>query len=282
MYHLSSRLLRVCAITACALVGLSAAGTDARAASLVPASAPSEVDATYKITLNGFDLGKFRFVSNVDQERYTVNTDVELSAVLGIFNWKGETRSTGTLPSRAPKPAGFLFEYASSAKRGSIKMGFGANGVESLAIEPVAFVPADDVPITRAHLENVFDPLTAILAVTHVDAPTPCGRTIPIFDGKQRFDIDLKYARHEPLAGTKETAIVCRVKYRPLGGYSDTEEIRSLSASDGIEIAFRPVQAVKLMLPQSISLPTPVGQARLDLVQVGIKAQARGQVASVD
>ena len=282
MYQFSSRLFRVCAVAAGVLLGASGAGVDGYAASLVPANSASEVDAHYKITLNGFDLGKFRFVSNVDQERYTINTDVELSAVLGIFHWKGETRSTGTLPSRAPKPADFLFQFASSAKSGAIKMGFGETGVETLAIEPTGFEPPEQIPLTRAHLKNVLDPLTAILAITHVDATTPCGRNMPIFDGKQRFDIDLRYARHEPLAGTKETAIVCRVKYRPVAGYTPTEEIQALSASDGIEIAFRPVSAVKLMLPQSVVIPTPVGQARLDLVQISIKAPARGQVASVD
>lgn len=285
MYKFSSRVMRASALAAGSALLLIAASlnpqvTSARAAEVTPV----EVDANYKITLNGFELGTFRFNSDVVRDHYALNTDVELSALLGVFHWKGVTRSSGTLVAAKPQPAGFLFEFKSSAKTGSVKMGFGqAGALQSVSVDPVDIDPPDTVPLAPQHLKGVLDPLSAILALTHVDAPSPCGRKVPIFDGKQRFDIDLRFAREEPVAGVPgETAIVCRVKYTPIAGYRPTEETTALASSNEIEIAFRPVRQVKLMLPQSIVIPTPIGRAELTLVQVGIKTPERGRLASVD
>jgi hypothetical protein len=284
MYKFSSRAMRAYVLAAGSALFLTAAPLDPQANSARAAEmTPVEVDANYKITLNGFELGTFRFNSDVARDHYALNTDVELSALLGVFHWKGVTRSSGTLVAATPQPAGFLFEFESSAKSGSVKMGFGQSGLQSVSVNPAAIDPPDTVPLAPQHLKGVLDPLSAILALTHVDAPSPCGRKVPIFDGKQRFDIDLKFARTEPVAGMPgETAIVCRVKYTPIAGYRPTEETAALAATNEIEIAFRPVRQVKLMLPQSIVIPTAVGRAELTLVQVSIKTPERGQVASVD
>lgn len=253
-----------------------AQATQATSVIRIPDHTATKIDANYRITLNGFELGAFRFNSRRAKDQYILNTDVELSALLGMFHWKGETRSTGHISAQTPQPAGFSFQFQSTVQSGSIRIGFNKEGVKTLSVEPAEFAVREAIPLKRADLRQVFDPLSAILALTHVAAPTPCGRTIPIFDGKQRFNIDLKYARKERLAGTKEVAIVCRVKYQPISGYTPNSEIRALAASNGIEIAFRPVPSINLMLPQFVKVPTPAGEARLDLTRIGIKAPATG------
>ncbi len=276
-------------VTAC-VVGF---GTLALAALLVPAPlataspapgvSPVRVDASYKITLNGFNLGSFHFKSNVGRTQYTLDTDVEISALLGVFKWKGVTHTSGLLQAKTPKPADFRFDYESSVRNGSVAMGFANDGVERLSIVPTTLEATDTVPLTPEHLKGVFDPLSAILAMTHSDAATPCGRKFAIFDGKQRFDLALRFARQEPVTGIpNEIATVCRVKYTPIAGYRPTEETRELANSNDIEITFRLVPAAKLMLPQSVAVPTAAGAARIDLERVSIELPERGQVASVD
>ncbi len=99
--------------------------------------APGEVDATYKISLNGFDLGNFRFTSGVNANNtYRVDTDVEISAVLGIFKWKGVTHASGSFGEAAVQPQGFNFEFESSARTGVVvRMGFDKEGVETFSAE---------------------------------------------------------------------------------------------------------------------------------------------------
>lgn len=285
MFQVPSRrvLLGVASLGVAALAALTPMSLLATAAPLQTGVSPVRVDASYKITLNGFNLGGFNFKSNVGRNQYNLETDVEISALLGIFKWKGVTHSSGKVDAKAPQPADFRFDYESTVRNGSIVMGFDKEGIERLSVQPLTVEAPDTVPLAPAHLKGVFDPLSAILAITHSDAPSPCGRKFSIFDGKQRFDIALRFAREEPVVGIpNETAVVCRVKYTPIAGFRPTEDTRQLAASNDIEIVFRMVPAAKLMLPQSVAVPTAVGAARIDLERVNIQLPERGRVASVD
>jgi hypothetical protein len=162
-------------------------------------------------------------------------------------------------------------------------MGFDANGLSRLSVLPVVMQAPDEVPVTRDQVKDVLDPLSAILTLTHGDTSAPCARKVAIFDGKQRFDLDLRYARQIPVEGVAgEMATVCRIRYTPISGYRPTEEMRQLAASNGIEIAFRRVATAKLLLPQYVIVPTPLGEARINLEHVNIELPDRGQVASAD
>lgn len=289
MYQVQSRRMRACVLALgsaalAAVVQLSPPFSPLATAAPSPTGiSPLKVDASYKITLNGFDLGTFSFKSNVGRTSYTLDTDVQISALLGVFRWRGVTHSAGSLKAKSAKPADFRFDYESSVRNGSIAMGFDKDGIDRLTVLPTTLEAADMVPLTRAHLKDVVDPLSAILAITHTDAQSPCGRKVAIFDGKQRFDIDLRFARKEPVEGMRgETAVVCRVKYTPIAGYRPTSETRDLATTNGIEITFRLVPSAKLMLPQSVTVPTAAGEARINLERVNIELPERGQVASAD
>ncbi|HRO49068.1 MAG TPA: DUF3108 domain-containing protein [Hyphomicrobium sp.] len=282
MYQSSRRVAScVAALGSAALAALSAGPAAAQA---IPATLSSaSVDAGYRVTLNGFDLGTFSFKSNVGDSEYTLHTNVELSALLGVFRWKGVTQVSGSVGDKRPAPSDFRFDYESSVRNGSVIMGFDKNNVDHVTVLPVVREPEDTVPLERKHLANVLDPLSAILVLTHSDAATPCGRTVAIFDGKQRFNISLHEARKITLAGTQgERATVCRVKYTPLSGYRANAETRHLAQTKDIEITFRMVPAAKLMVPQSVSVPTGAGTARIDLERISIQLPERGRVASVD
>ena len=90
---------------------------------------PSQVQAVYRIQFNGFDVGAFEFNSSVAGQAYTLTGDAKLSALLGAFHWKGVTRSSGVLANDLPRPAAYTFDYAGTAKNGSIKMGFAGDSV---------------------------------------------------------------------------------------------------------------------------------------------------------
>jgi hypothetical protein len=245
--------------------------------------APAEISALYRITLNGFEIGTLRYTSTVTRNDYTLASDVELSALLGAFHWKGVTRTAGTIAGNDPKPAGFSFEFESTTKSGSVKMGFNPGGVASVSIAPPGFEASDAIPVQAQHLRGVLDPLTAILALTQVESATPCGRKLSIFDGKQRFDLELNYRRQTPVAeGQPDMVIVCRVKYVPIAGYTPSEETKRLANNTGIEIAFRPVPSAHLMLPQQLTIPTLVGPAEITVLHVDITTPDRGQIALVN
>lgn len=245
----------------------------------VPAAAsepwPSEVEATYKIAFNGFDVGRFTFRATVAGSSYTVNGDARLSALLGAFRWQGATRSSGQLAGSDPRPAGYTFDFEGTSKKGSIKLGFANGKVTSVTNHPVAPPEPDVVPVRAQHLSGVFDPLSAVLVLSRTTGSNPCGRRLPVFDGKQRFDLTFTYLRQEAVAETRPSgqpgvAIVCRVRYEPIAGHRETAEARQLATTSGIEVALRPVPSAGLYVPYRITIPTMAGSATLVAERVSI------------
>jgi hypothetical protein len=286
MFRITAPFIRACAAVAGGgLLVASVARLPASEAIAGPEGglAQAHIAAQYEIAINGLGIGTLRFTSHVTRDRYALDTNVELSALLGVFHWKGVTHTSGTIAASKPRPAGFLFEFASSSKSGSVKMDFNQGGVEAVSIQPFAVDAPDTVPLKKEQLQSVLDPLSAILSLTHADGQSPCTRTLAIFDGRHRFDLELSYRRHVPIGETQqELAIVCRVKYIPLGGYRPTEEVRAMARSTGIEIAFRPVPRARLMLPQEVTVPTAAGPVQLTLQRVDIDTPDSGKIALVD
>lgn len=242
----------------------------------------AQISAVYQISLNGFDVGNFRYTSELNGKSYKLNSDVQLSLLLGAFQWKGLSRTTGTTSDNGPKPNDFAFDYSSTLKNGSIAMGFAKGRVETVAIEPPAPTAADTVPVKPEHLTNVLDPLTAILSLTQDTGVKPCERKIAIFDGKQRFDLQMMFRRMEPIPGSTDQVSVCRVKYIPIAGYRATEETANLARTTGIEISFRQVPGARLYVPQKVVLPTLAGTAEITVQQVDIKRAGSGVVALIN
>ena len=229
---------------------------------------PSQVQAVYRIEFNGFDIGTFEFNSNVAGSNYTLTGDAQLSALLGAFQWKAQTRTAGTLATDLPKPAGYTFAFNGTGKNGSIKMGFAGDSVTSLTHVPPANPMPGTVAVREPHLKGVLDPLSAVMALSRSENANPCGRRLAVFDGRQRFDLMLSFRRQERILETRHTgqpgvAYVCKVRYMPIAGHRATEETRAMAASSDIEISLRPVPSANLFVPHVITVPTPAGTIRL-------------------
>ena len=229
---------------------------------------PSQVHASYRIEFNSFDIGTFDFQSQVAGNGYTLTGDAKLSALLGAFKWQGVTRTSGLLAGDAPKPAGYTFDFNGAGKSGSVKMGFNGDAVTNLTYVPLREPAPGTIPVREAHLKSVLDPLSAVMALSRSENANPCGRRLAIFDGKQRFDLVLTYKRQERISeqrpsGQPGVAYVCKVRYMPIAGHKASEETRSISQSNDIEVSFRPVPSANLFVPHEISIPTGAGTARL-------------------
>jgi len=254
---------------------------------VAPAAAegwPASVRAVYDVNFNGFTVGSFEFKSEAEQESYTLVANARLSVLLGAFTWDGETRSFGMIVNQAPKPAAFTFDFKSSLKAGSMKMGFSDGAVNNIAhLPPITVVP-NTIPVREQHLKGVLDPLSAVMAISRGSNTNPCERRLPIFDGKERFDLvfspkgEIKVAEQLP-SGQPGVAIVCRVKYLPIAGHKIDSETRYMAANNEIELALRPVPAANVFIPYQINIPTMAGSATIISKRVDIFSPGKPQIA---
>ncbi|MEZ5854178.1 MAG: DUF3108 domain-containing protein [Hyphomicrobiaceae bacterium] len=244
-----------------------------------PASAteawPKKVEATYRIAFNGFDIGSFAFRAAVNGSSYTVESEARISALFGAFKWSGNSRSAGALAGLQASPAGYDFNFEGTGKSGAIKLAFARGGVSNISVVPDQPPAPDTVPIKPDQLRRVLDPLSAVLVMSRTSGNNICNKRLPIFDGKQRFDLVFSYVRQQPIAEQRPTGqpgvvTVCRVRYVPIGGHRMTNETRHMSSTSGIEISLRPIPSAGVHVPYQITIPTVAGSATLTSENVRI------------
>jgi hypothetical protein len=245
---------------------------------------PASVRALYDVNFNGFNVGSFDFQAQTEEQSYTLTGNAQLTLLLGAFTWIGETRAFGLFSDNVPRPAAFSFDFKANSKTGSTKMDFANGAVLAVRHLPPPTAKPDTVPLRDQHLRGVLDPLSAIMLVANYSNPDPCDRRLPVFDGKERFDLVLSYkgemkVNEQQPSGQPAIAHVCRVKYQPIAGHKIYAENSYLATTDAIEVSLRPIPSANILVPYQITIPTLLGYATIVSKRVEIDSPGRPQIA---
>jgi hypothetical protein len=254
---------RLAALIPAVLILTAAAPALAQRATPLPAT----VDATYRINFTALgDIGHFHFISNINGEVYNLSADARVNTA--IFEYDAGMGSRGTLAAGKTKPAGHNFSYRQKTllkkkKKGTLNMAF-----DGATVSNVSFVPPDSpstkaIPVTPDQLKSVLDPLSGVMTLSLVNAASPCVQRLPIYDGKQRFDIVFAPLRR---AGADH---VCSVRMVPISGHKPGEGGASVIKGT-IELVMRPVPKANVVIPYKITVPTTVGTATLTTERIDI------------
>ncbi len=274
------------AFGAMSLTGLLGSG-EAGAASRVNSA---RVRAVYSIGFNGMGIGEFVLNADVTNHRYSLDADARISVLAGLlFEWHGRTSSKGRVIGSGPLPAAYSFGYQTSNKGEQIRVKFSGNTVREIAVNPPQKRSLRRIPVTRQHMHDVLDPLSAVLLLSNVGADKSgagvCDRHLPIFDGKARYDIQLshKKTRRVKIAGYRGPAQICRVKYIPIAGHKPGDDESNFAArNESIEVWMIPISKSRLYVPYYIYIPTPVGAATLTAVSFDVNTPGGGRRARVE
>lgn len=254
------------------------------AANAADTSWPASVAAKYKLYFGGFEVGSYRFQSTSNGQSYATTGSADVSALFGAFKWKGGIESSGTLGPKAPAPAAYKLSFKTKSKAGSVTLGFDKAGVKTVELEPSKPPHPDAVPVKPEHLKSVFDPMSSILAMTHANGGNPCDRTIPIFDGKVRFNLVMsakgeQNIKEEKPSGQPKALKVCKVKYVPVAGHKPKDFAKPWIDYDGMEITLRPIPSANVYVPYTVTIPTTIGSAVMSAESVNITSSDQTHIA---
>lgn len=266
------------------LIAVAAAALPIEQAAGVSANWPSEVSAVYKLSFNGFEVGAYRFAAHFSNGSYVSTGKAEVSAFFGAFKWVGNFSGNGALESKGPRPAAFEMRYKSKKKVTSVKISFDGVGVSSVALVPNKKPSPETIKLKPENLKNVFDPMAATIAMSDASPADACSRTIPVFDGKQRYDLRLSFKGREPISerrpsGQPKELILCRVKYIPIAGHKPKDFDHPWIDYDNIEIALRAVPKAGIYVPYRVTIPSPIGSAVMTADTINITAANNQQIA---
>ena len=120
--------------------------------------------------------------------------------------------------------------------------------VKELAATPLS--SSGRVPVTEANRQGIIDPLTAMLfwaVAPGAFSQETCRRTLPIFDGHQRYDLKLAFKRMDKVTAEKGYAgpvVVCSLRYEPIVGHISSNALVRNGGDAGAGRWYAPAGAV--------------------------------------
>jgi hypothetical protein len=240
------------------------------------ASAQGKLDARYVATLAGVPIGKGAWVIDIGDDQFTAAASGMTTGLLRVFaTGEGNAASRGAVRSDVLAPTIFVSTVNNDKRIEELRIVLSAGTVKDLVVDPPTTPNPDRVPLTDAHRRGVTDPMSAVLMRVSGSgdpvSPEACRRTVPVFDGRMRFDLQLSFKRIEKVQaqkGYQGPVVVCAVQFVPLAGYvPERPAIKYLMAQQDMEIWLAPIPGTRIVVPYRISLQTPLGQGVLEATQ---------------
>jgi hypothetical protein len=233
------------------------------------ANAQARLEAAYTATLLGIPIGDLSWTIDIQQHQFSAAASGGTAGILQLFSeGHGTTSARGAISGGRPNASSFSLSMFSGHWSKEVRVLFrGGRAEEHVSIQPPGPNPPPSLPLTEAHRTGAVDPITALLIRVpgsgDTAVPEACERTLPIFDGQTRFDLELAFKRLESVTtdeGYRGTVVVCSARFSPLGGYDpDRVLLKYLAGERGIELWLAPIAGSRLLVPYRITIPTPVG-----------------------
>ena len=224
----------------------------------------------YRIDLDNFNLGSFRFTASLNGSDYRVQGAGHFSILGGLlYDLRTTTASSGKVTSAGPEPAAYMLSYAGGGDSGQLRMTFDTGAITTLSIIPRRERDPREIPVTKNQLAGVLDPIAAAFFRARSNDPTGdlkvCDQTVPVFDGEWRYDLVLAPKRKAAIrkqvtTGYASYAVVCKVRFKPISGYApDDPNIKVMSYTNDIEVWLVPLSGTDMYVPYHLRLPTNSG-----------------------
>jgi hypothetical protein len=247
-----------------AIAGIAAALFVAGAGS---AHAQVKLAAQYTISVARIPIGEIKWSLDLSADRYTATASGHASGVLRVLaSGEGTLEAHGLVKDGALSPTEFTAKTKSDGDNADIRMVLDGGAVKDLDASTPP--PSEDrVPLTDAHRQGVTDPLSAVMIASagngDVLSADACKRTLPVFDGRRRFDLALSYKRMDKVKADKGydgPVVVCAVTFKAIAGHrASSPLVKYLSGGRDIELWLAPVAGTRLLAPFRLQVASMLG-----------------------
>jgi hypothetical protein len=250
-------------------IGLLAAAGFAAGVAATPVHAQGKLEARYVATLAGVQIGRGTWVVDINGDQFSAVASGMTAGLLRVFSsGRGTGASRGVVRDGVLSSTAYASKLFAGKSIDDVQMTIERGTVKQHVAEPPISPHPGRIPVKDVHLKDILDPMTASLMRVpgnngNTFVPVACDRTLPIFDGRMRFDIVLKYKRLEKVRsdkGYQGTVVVCSAQFLPVAGHvPDRATIKYIVALKDAELWLAPIAGTRVMAPYRISSPTPLG-----------------------
>lgn len=221
MRSFAKALPLVLALTA----GVSASADEAVAPLPATSAETSAVSVTarYASSVLIFRVGAITLSAQMDEAEYSASTFIEAAGLAALFtDFDIRAEVAGAFSETGPQPARYAHVERTGEKVRSVDVSF-REPVATADVEP-PFGSLGVPPASDADRTGVIDPMTAVFFLSETVAARGgeiCSGSIPVFDGKARYDLILQADGHRNVRtrAWRGEALICHIWYRPISGY---------------------------------------------------------------
>jgi hypothetical protein len=146
-----------------------------------------------------------------------------------IFDWIAQASTDGSVTEGILRPGRHDSVSTLRGKRREVSLTFQPDG--AITARTVPPVEEDErEPVTPEQQRGAVDPLSALLILAQdIGAGRGCDRTLPVFDGRRRYDLAFRNGGQEILKPSEYTvfsgdATLCLFNYNRIAGYQKPGE----------------------------------------------------------
>lgn len=132
-------------------------------------------------------------------------------------------------------------------------------------------------PASEDHRRNVIDPISSLFLLSEVmNSPGGdiCSGTIPVFDGKARYDLQLQSAgsRNVRTRAWRGEVLVCHVWYHPVAGYDPEDYPSEAELRHPLTLWLAPFEDGAFYLPVRLHTRAGFGGVTIEAQTIEIRA----------
>ena len=250
-----------------------------------PAARAAQLSVEYGITLEGLALGRAGLEASIDDARYDMKVSGLLTGLAGAISGGLTASATarGNVAGNRLASTGFSATGRTGSGERTVQIGVAGGNVTEVEINPPFLDNPERVPLREADKRGIVDPLSGTVLVANnpakPDEPSNCNRTVPVFDGTQRFNIVLSYGgvRVVRKPGYTGVAIVCNIRYVPVAGHRlDRPSVKFMQDNREMQAWLAPVEGTRLLVPLRISVQTTVGMTIIEAQRWTVTSRRAG------
>jgi hypothetical protein len=240
------------------------------AAAPVTAFDATVLKATYVISLGGLVVGHATAESRFSGGGYVASITGSTSGVSRmVTDASAKLSGAGRIAGSRVLPSSYKLDTRENGFNTHVTMEMRSGRITDVVALPNLARATDRIPVTSRHKTNVVDPLGAF--IIPLDRPgipvgrVACNRTVKVFDGWTRFDVELRYKETKAVDGSASMyagrVIVCTARYVPVAGHrTGFAPTMQLAANQNVEFWLAPVKDLRVLVPYRIVIGTRFGQ----------------------
>jgi Protein of unknown function (DUF3108) len=233
-------------------------------------AAADQLAARYDILVGGLLVGKASLTGDISDNRYSISLNASMTGLIGaVTGGKGSAVSSGSISGSKITSEGYALNASNGSQTRSIRIGMSGGNAQKPIVAPAFVTSPERAPITDQQRRGVIDPLTALLMPVKGKDPFDkgnCNRTLAVFDGAQRFNVTLSFARMTEvnIKGYQGPVLVCAARYVPLGGhFPKRPQTKFMVDNREMSAWLAPLEGGRVLAPVQINIKTAMGNSMI-------------------